>query len=342
LKTIVVPLLATLVDLLRSRASLQLEVLALRQQLSLVAERDRKRLSFHKSERIFWVLLYRLWPACLQTLKIFKPDTLVRWHRKGFRLYWTWKSRPRQGGRPAIDPDVRKLIRTMSRNNIGWGAPRIHGELKMLGIQISESTVAKYMIRHRNPPSQTWRTFLENHADCIAGIDFFTVPTATFRILYVFIVLSHDRRHIVHFNVTAHPTARWTAQQLVEAFPFDSAPRYLLRDRDAIYGEKVRRRIKSLGIEEVVTAPRSPWQNPYVERIIGSIRRECLNHIIIINERHLRRQLKSYRTYYHEARTHLSLDKQSPVPRSIEPPEQGGVVAIPHVGGLHHEYRRAA
>ena len=342
MKTIVVPLLATLMDLLRSRASLQLEVLALRQQLSLVADRDRKRLSFHKSERIFWVWLYRLWPACLQTLKIFKPDTLVRWHRKGFRLYWTWKSRPRQGGRPAIDPDVRKLIRTMSRNNIGWGAPRIHGELKMLGIQISESTVAKYMIRHSNPPSQTWRTFLENHADCIAGIDFFTVPTATFRILYVFIVLSHDRRHIVHFNVTAHPTAIWTAQQLVEAFPFESAPRYLLRDRDSIYGDQFRHRVKSLGIEEVLTAPRSPWQNPYVERIIGSIRRECLNHVIIINERHLRRQLKSYSTYYHEARTHLSLDKQSPVPRSIEPPEQRKVVAIPHVGGLHHEYRRAA
>ena len=342
MKTIVVPLLATLMDLLRSRASLQLEVLALRQQLSLVADRDRKRLRFHKSERIFWVWLYRLWPACLQTLKIFKPDTLVQWHRKGFRLYWTWKSRPRQGGRPAIDPDVRKLIRTMSRNNIGWGAPRIHGELKMLGIQISESTVAKYMIRHSNPPSQTWRTFLENHTDCIAGIDFFTVPTATFRILYVFIVLSHDRRHIVHFNVTAHPTAIWTAQQLVEAFPFESAPRYLLRDRDSIYGDQFRHRVKSLGIKEVLTAPRSPWQNPYVERIIGSIRRECLNHVIIINERHLRRQLKSYSTYYHEARTHLSLDKQSPVPRSIEPPEQGKVVAIRHVGGLHHEYRRAA
>jgi len=342
MKTIVVPLLATLMDLLRSRASLQLEVLALRQQLSLVADRDRKRLSFHKSERIFWVWLYRLWPSCLQTLKIFKPDTLVRWHRKGFRLYWTWKSRPRQGGRPAIDPDVRMLIRTMSQNNIGWGAPRIHGELKMLGIQISESTVAKYMIRHSNPPSQTWRTFLENHTDCIAGIDFFTVPTATFRILYVFIVLSHDRRHIVHFNVTAHPTAMWTAQQLVEAFPFESAPRYLLRDRDSIYGDQFRHRVKSLGIKEVLTAPRSPWQNPYVERIIGSIRRECRNHVIIINERHLRRQLKSYSTYYHEARTHLSLDKQSPVPRSIEPPEQGKVVAIPHVGGLHHEYRRAA
>ena len=342
MKTILITLGATLADLLRSRASLQLEILALRQQLAMVADRDRKRLSFHKSERIFWVWLYRLWPACLQTLKIFKPDTLVRWHRKGFRLYWTWKSRPRQGGRPAIDPDVRKLIRTMSRNNIGWGAPRIHGELKMLGIEISESTVAKYMIRHCNPPSQTWRTFLENHATDLVSVDFFTVPTATFRILYVFVILHHERREIVHFNVTEHPTAQWTAQQLVEAFPFDSAPRYLLRDRDSIYGGRFRNRVKSLGIDEVITAPRSPWQNPYVERIIGSIRRECLNHVIIINEWHLRRQLKSYSIYYHEARTHLSLDKQSPVPRSIEPPEQGKVVAIPHVGGLHHEYRRAA
>ena len=342
MKTILITLGATLADLLRSRASLQLEILALRQQLAMVADRDRKRLSIHKSERIFWVWLYRLWPACLQTLKIFKPDTLVRWHRKGFRLYWTWKSRPRQGGRPAIDPDVRKLIRTMSRTNIGWGAPRIHGELKMLGIEISESTVAKYMIRHCNPPSQTWRTFLENHATELVSVDFFTVPTATFRILYVFVILHHERREIVHFNVTEHPTAQWTAQQLVEAFPFDSAPRYLLRDRDSIYGGRFRNRVKSLGIDEVLTAPRSPWQNPYVERIIGSIRRECLNHVIIINERHLRRQLKSYSIYYHEARTHLSLDKQSPVPRSIEPPEQGKVVAIPHVGGLHHEYRRAA
>ena len=342
MKTILITLGATLADLLRSRASLQLEILSLRQQLAMIADRDRKRLSFHKSERIFWVWLYRLWPACLQTLKIFKPDTLVRWHRKGFRLYWTWKSRPSQGGRPAIDPDVRKLIRTMSRNNIGWGAPRIHGELKMLGIEISESTVAKYMIRHCNPPSQTWRTFLENHATELVSVDFFTVPTATFRILYVFVILHHERREIVHFNVTEHPTAQWAAQQLVEAFPFDSAPRYLLRDRDSIYGGRFRNRVKSLGIDEVLTAPRSPWQNPYVERIIGSIRRECLNHVIIINERHLRRQLKSYSIYYHEARTHLSLDKQSPVPRSIEPPEQGKVEAIPNVGGLHHEYWRAA
>ena len=342
MKTILVPLLATLVDLLRSRASLHLEILALRQQLAMVANRDNKRHRFRPSERIFWVWLYRLWPTCLRTLAIFKPDTLVRWHRKGFPLYWTWKSRRRGGGRPAIDPKVRKLIRTISQNTIGWGAPRIHGELKMLGIQISESTVAKYMIRYRNPPSQTWRTFLDNHVADLVSVDFFTVPTATFRILTVFVILRHERREIVHFNVIAHPTARWTAQQLVEAFPFDSAPRYLLRDRDAIYGEKVRRRIRSIGVEEVITAPRSPWQNPYVERIIGSIRRECLNHIIILNERHLRLHLKSYATYYHEARTHLSLDKQSPVPRSTEPPDQGKVVAIPHVGGLHHEYRRAA
>jgi putative transposase len=342
MKTILITLCATLADLLRSRASLQLEMLALRHQLAMVANRDSKRFRFRKSERIFWVWLYRLWPTCLQTLMIFKPDTLVRWHRKGFRLYWTWKSRPSQSGRPAIDTDVRKLIRTMSRNNIGWGAPRIHGELKMLGLQVSESTVAKYMIRHRKPPSQIWRTFLENHTADLVSADFFTVPTATFRIMYVFVILHHERREIVHFNATYHPTAEWTAQQIVEAFPFDTAPRYFLRDRDSIYGARFRNRVKSLGIQEVLTAPRSPWQNPYVERLIGSIRRECLNHVIIINERHLRQQLKSYSTYYHKARTHLSLDKQSPVPRSIESPAQGKVVAIPHVGGLHHEYRRAA
>jgi len=230
----------------------------------------------------------------------------------------------------------------MSQNNIGWGAPRIHGELKMLGIDVSESTVAKYMIRHRKPPSQTWRTFLENHSAEFVSVDFFTVPTVPFKILYVFVVLHHERREIVHFNATYHPTAEWTAQQLVEAFPFDTAPRYLMRDRNSIYGDRFRGRVRSLGIEEVLTAPRSPWQSPYVERLIGSIRHECLNHVIIFNERHLRRQLKSYSTYYHEVRTHLSLDKQSPVPRSIEPREQGRVVAIPHVGGLHHEYRRAA
>lgn len=212
----------------------------------------------------------------------------------------------------------------------------------MLGINVSRATVAKYMIRLPKPPSQTWRTFLDNHITDLVSIDFFTVPTATFRILFVFVVLSHDRRRIVHFNVTQNPTAQWTAQQIVEAFPFDTAPRYLLRDRDSIYGEQFRRRVKSLGIKEIITAPRSPRQSPYVERMIGSIRRESLNHLIVLNERHLRRILRSYFIYYHDARTHLSLTKQCPTTRSIELPDQGRIVAFPHVGGLHHEYRRAA
>jgi len=235
---------------------------------------------FHRRERLFWVLLYRCWPGCLQTLRLFQPDTLVRWHRKGFRFYWRWKSCRGQDGRPAIDQEVRELIRTMSRDNVGWGAPRIHGELRMLGIDVSQSTVAKYMVRHPKPPSQTWRTFLDNHVADLVSVDFFTVPTATFRILYVFVILRHDHREVVHFNITQNPTAQWTAQQIVEAFPFDPAPRFLLRDRDSTYGERFRRRVKSLGIEEVRTAPRSPWQNHYVERVIGSIRRECLNHVM--------------------------------------------------------------
>ena len=223
-----------------------------------------------------------------------------------------------------------------------YRAPRIHGELLKLGIDISQASVSKYMFRHRKQPSQTWRTFLENHTDCVAGIDFFTVPTATLRILYVFIVLSHDRRQIVHFNVTAHPSAMWTAQQLVEAFPFDSAPRYLLRDRDSIYGERFRNRVKSLGIDEVLTAPRSPWQNTFCERVIGSIRRECLDHVIVLNERHLRRIVREYISYYHTCRTHLSLNKDPPETRAIQPPELGNVVAFSHIGGLHHRYERIA
>ncbi len=212
----------------------------------------------------------------------------------------------------------------------------------MLGIDVCQTTVAKYMIRHRKPPSQTWRTFLDNHVKELVSIDFFTVPTVTFGILYVLLVLRHERRQVVHFNITEHPTAQWTAQQIVEAFPFDTAPRYLLRDRDSIYGEQFRRRVKSLGIEEVRIAPRSPWQNPYVERLIGSIRRECLNHLIVFNRPHLKRMLRSYFTYYHGARTHLALAKQCPEPRSVEQPDQGNIIAFPHVGGLHHEYRRAA
>jgi transposase InsO family protein len=326
-------------SLFKSRHQLTLENLALRQQLAMLKP-SVKRPRVTPVDRLFWVLFSKYVDGWRQMLHALHPDTVVRWHRQGFRFYWRWRSRGPKPGRLAIDTGLRKLIREMQSTNIGWGAPRIHGELLKLGIDISQATVSKYMASQKNPPSQSWRTFLENHTDCIAGIDFFTVPTARLRVLYVFIVLSHDRRHIVHFNVTAHPTARWTAQQLVEAFPFDSVPRYLLRDRDTIFGEDVRRRIKSLGIEEVITAPRSPWQNPYVERIIGSIRRDCLDHVIVFNGRHLRRILREYFSYYHTCRTHISLNKDPPETRTVEPPEMGNVVAFPRVGGLHHRYTR--
>jgi len=215
-------------------------------------------------------------------------------------------------------------------------------ELLLLGYDLAESTVDKYMVRQPKPPSQNWRTFLKNHVGQIAAIDFFTVPTIMFRVLYVFLVLRHDRRRIVQFNVTANPTAQWTAQQIVEAFPFEEVPRFLLRDRDGIYGQDFRDRVQHMGIEEVLIAFRSPWQSPYVERLVGSIRRECLDHLIILNEDHLRRTLSEFLTYYHEARTHLSLDRNSPIPRSVQPPEKGKVVARKYLGGLHHCYTRAA
>jgi transposase InsO family protein len=230
----------------------------------------------------------------------------------------------------------------MSLANPLWGAPRIHGEVLKLGLVVSEATVSKYMIRHRRPPSQSWRTFLENHAADIVAIDFLTVPTATFRILFVLGILSHDRRRILHTNATEHPTAAWTAQQVLEAVGLDDAPKYLLHDRDAIYGALFSRKVASVGLNEVATAPRSPWQNPYVERVIGSIRRECLNHTIILGERHLRRVIGNYVQYYNKARTHLSLDKDAPVGCPVHPPDVGSIVSRSHCGGLHHEYVRAA
>jgi len=230
----------------------------------------------------------------------------------------------------------------MQTANPLWGAPRIHGELPKLGIEIAQATVAKYLGRRDRPPSPTWRSFLRNHVSQLASIDFFTVPTATFRVLFVFVVLSHDRRRIVHVNVTAHPTAAWTAQQLRQAWPWDTAPRFVVRDRDAIYGSDLPRTAQAMGIEEVLTAPRSPWQNPFVERVIGSMRRECLDHVIVWNERSLRRHLCRYLTYYHEWRTHLSLDKDAPVPRAVQPPTCGMIVQVPHLGGLHHHYERRA
>jgi transposase InsO family protein len=218
----------------------------------------------------------------------------------------------------------------------------VHGELLKLGIDVSERTASRWLPRRKKPPSQTWRTFLDNHVGDLVSIDFLTVPTATFRVLFVFVVLAHDRRRIVHFNVTDHPTADWTAAQLMQAFPWDTAPRYLLRDRDRIFGDAFRKQAASMEIAEVLTAPRSPWQSPYVERLIGSIRRECLDHVIVLDEFSLRRQIASYLDYYHGSRSHLSLGKDAPDGRAVEPPELGGIVAVPKVGGLHHRYERRA
>ena len=322
------------------RAAIAAENLALRQQLA-VFQRSIKRPKLRRRDRIFWVWLSRLWAGWPSALAIVQPETVIRWHRQGFRLYWRWKSR-RKSGHPKTKAEIRKLVRQMSRQNPTWGAPRILSELRLLGYAVSESTVARYMIRKPKPPSQTWRSFLKNHVGQIAATDFFTMPTVTFRVLYVFLVLRHERRRVVHFNVTRNPTARWTAQQVIEAFPDDESPRFLLRDRDSIYGDHFRKRVEHMGIQQVLIAPRAPWQNPYAERVIGSIRRECLDHMIVLNEDHLRRILIAYFEYYHESRAHLSLDRNSPIPRSVEPPTEGKVVSIPQVGGLHHRYCRAA
>jgi putative transposase len=285
--------------------------------------------------------LSRFWSGWRRCLQMVQPATVIAWHRRAFALYWTWKSR-RPPGRPKTSAEIRDLIRRMSHANPLWGAPRVHGELLKLGIEVAQSTVAKYLRRHRKPPMQTWRTCLTNHVEQIVSIDFFTVPTATFRVLFVFIVLSHARRRVVHFGVTEHPSQEWTTQQIREAFPWDQAPKYLLRDQDSIYGKDFAAITTGMGIEEVITAPRSPWQNPYVERLVGSIRRECLDHLIVWNQRSLRRTLQSYFDYYGHSRTHLALAKDAPQPRAVEKAEQGPVIAIPQVGGLHHRYQRRA
>lgn len=324
-----------------SRSNLIIENLALRQQLT-VQQRTIKRPKLKRKDRLFWAWLSQIWPDWKSTLIVVKPETVIKWHRQGFKLYWRWKSRAGKAGRPKISREIRDLIRQMSRENPTWGAPRIQSELKLLGHEAADSTVAKYMIKHKKPPSQTWRSFLKNHVKQIAAVDFFTVPTVRFQILYCFIVLRHHRRRIVHFNITMHPTARWTAQQITEAFPYDTVPKYLIRDRDGIYGNFFQQRVKNMGIREVLIAPKSPWQNPYCERVIGSIRRECLDHFIIPNENHLCRILKDYMDYYNNCRTHLSLDRNSPSLRDIEPPSKGKVISIPQVGGLHHVYKRVA
>jgi putative transposase len=234
------------------------------------------------------------------------------------------------------------LIRQMSRENPLWGAPRIHGELLKLGIDVGETSVSKYMGRRRGPPSQTWRTFLKNHLTTTVSVDFFTVPTLRFQVLYVFLVLAHDRRRILHVGVTAHPTAAWTAQQLREAFPWDTAPRYLLRDRDGIFGHDFVDQVTALRMSEVLSTPGAPWQRAYIERAIGTIRRECVDHVIVATEGSLRRHLTSFVSYYHRSRTHLGLKKDAPDSRPVQGPDAGRIVACPEVGGLHHRYERRA
>jgi transposase InsO family protein len=321
----------------RSRATLEAEILILRHQLNIQQRHLPKRLTFSAMDRLIFAGLYRLLPSILNALTIVKPDTIVRWHRAGFRSYWRWKSQP-CSGRPAVPREIRRLIREMSIANPLWGAPRIHGELLKLGIEIGQTSVAKYMARRRGPPSQGWKTFLHNHADGIVAMDLFVVPTISFRLLYGLLIMEHGRRQILWFGVTAHPTAEWLSNQITEACGWEQAPRYLIRDRDGAYGGVFIRRLRSMGIRDRPTSPRSPWQNGYAERLIGSIRRECVDHIIVLGERHLRHVLLSYMQYYNEVRTHLSLNKDAPAPRPVQ--SAGHILRRPILGGLHHQYVR--
>src|SRR6202051_2501777 len=330
--------LAVLASLFKSKIRLEAENAALRHQLIVLRRNLRGRVRLTNHDRWFFVQLYRWFPSILTVLTIIRPATLVRWHRAGFRCYWRWKSR-RRGGRPQIEADLRTLIRRMSIENPLWGSPRIHGELLKLGFAVAQSSGAKYRVKRRGPPSQGWRTFLRNHGPDIAAMDLFVVPTIGFDLLYAFVVVRLDRRDLVWINVTRNPTAEWVARQITEAFPWDDAPKYLLRDRDQVYGAVVSRRLRAMGIRDKPTAPASPWQNGVVERLIGSIRRECVDHIIVLGEMHLRRVLKSYADYYNSVRTHRSLNKDAPVTRQIQ--RIGSIKSHAILGGLHHHYARA-
>jgi putative transposase len=324
----------------RSRASLELELVALRHQVTVLRRQRPGQPRLFSTDRLLWVWLFRIWPQVLNTMVVVKPATVAQWHRKGFRLYW--RRRSRHLGRRRVSREIRDLIRQMSRANPLWGAPRIHGELLKLGFDVSQATVGRYLPWRPKAPSPTGRSFLHNQMHDTAAVDMFVVVTARFQLLYALLVLGHERRKVIHFDVTQNPTQGWLARQITEAFPWDTAPRFLLRDRDASYGQTFRDRVQAMAIEEVVTAPRSPWQNAYVERIIGSIRRECLDHVIVFDERHLRRVLSTYFEYHHRSRMHLSLGKDCPEPRPIQPSSAGTVIAFPKVGGLHHRYERRA
>src|SRR6266513_810614 len=330
-------LLNMVASLFKSKSRLEAENAALRHQLIVLQRKVRGRVRFTNSDRLFFVQLYRWFPSVLKSVAIIRPETLVRWHRAGFRRYWRWKSRS-LGGRPQIDADLRALIRRMSIENALWGAPHIHGELLKLGFAVAQSTVAKYMTKRPDPSAQGWGTFLRNHAPNIAAMDLFVVPTIGFNLLYVLVIVRLARRELVWINVTPHPTAEWIEQQITEAFPWHEAPRYLIRDRDKIYGVAVTRRLRAMGIRDKPIAPGSPWQNGFVERLIGAIRRECVDHVVVLGEAHLRRILTKYAAYYNELRTHRSLNKDAPIYRAIQ--HVGGIVFAPVLGGLHHHHCR--
>ncbi len=322
---------------LKSRARLEAEILVLRQEVIVLSRKSRSRVWLRNIDRLILVWMYRVFPSILDAITVVKPETVIRWHRQGFRAYWRWKSR-RRGGRPRIKREIRDIVRRMSMENPLWGAPRIHGELLMLGIEVAQSTVATYMTRRQGPPSQGWKTFLRNHAAGIASIDLFVVRTISFKLLYGLVILRHARRRLVRIGVTSNPLAEWIAGQVTDAFPWDEAPRHLIRDRDGAFGPVYARRIRAMGIRDRPKAPRSPWQNGHVERLIGSIRRESLDHLIVFSEAHLRAVLKAYASYYNEVRTHLSLEKDAPDFRPTQ--KIGRIAVIPILGGLHHQYVR--
>src|SRR6516162_3801790 len=334
----IIHLLATFIaDLFKPPRRLEVENLFLRHQLNIALRRAPQRVRLRAGDRVLMVWMTRMWPSLLGLTRVVQPATILRWHRCGVRAYWRWKSRARPG-RPRVERELRDLIRRMSEENPLWGAPRIRGELLKLGFKVAESTVSKYMIRRHGPPSQTWKTFLRNHAEAIAAINLCVVPTLTFERLFAFLVLGHGRRQLLWFAVTRNPTTEWLAQQIVQAFPWNTAPTYLVRDNDRAYGQAFRRRLRTMGIRDRPTSPRSPWQNAYVERLIGTLRRECLDHVLIYGERHLRRILTLYSLYYNETRTHLGLGKDAPLRRSVQ--RSGTIIVIPILSGLHHRYAR--
>jgi transposase InsO family protein len=320
---------------LKSRARLEAENIVLRQQVIVLSRKARARVRLRNTDRLIFVWLCRTFPSILNAITVVKPETVIRWHRRGYRAYWRWKS-SRVGGRPKIDREIRDLIRRMSKENPLWGAPRIHGELLMLGIEVAQSTVARYMTQRQGPPSQGWKTFLRNHAAGIASLDLFVVRTISYKLLYGLVILRHARRRLVRISVTSNPTAEWIAGQVTDAFPWDEAPRHLIRDRDGAFGPVYTRRIRAMEIRDHPTAPRSPWQNGHVEWLIGSIRREYLDHVVAFGEAHLRAVLKDYASYYNEVRTHLSLEKDAPDFRRTQ--KIGSIASIPIFGGLHHQY----